>query len=249
MRLGHTILAGLLLAVACDAGVGALETDETGDSLPMRGPSSDGDEDIGPVDPPRRPGSVDETGPTEEPPPQCEDHSACFSSCGTRSYAGDCVAASEGALVAEDFGVVLCKPVDVELVDGVATLAASTTERDARCFLQVLRYGHEGVAELNWAEAATGRSGHVVVKGLGGQYARLEMRLDGVEAECGDAITLSAPKAHVWWEREPLFDACLDEPDNLDPATCLLGPAATFFEDHDFVFGVAFPWLSGACGV
>jgi hypothetical protein len=114
----------------------------------------------------------------------------------------------------------------------------------------VLRYGHRGVAELHWSDVASPRWGHLVVSGLEGQYARLEMRIEGTEPDCGDALALSAAAAHVRAEREPFFDACLDTNEDIDVGSCVLGPAAAaFFDHHDWAYDSAFPWLSGTCGV
>jgi hypothetical protein len=114
--------------------------------------------------------------------------------------------------------------------------------------LQVLRYGHAGVAALRWREPSTGRAGHLVVTGRGDRYVGLAMRLRGVEPDCGTALALTAPRAHVRAERDLLFDGCLDSGNDVDLARCILGPAADFYADYDWAFDVAFPWLTGTCG-
>jgi hypothetical protein len=184
------------------------------------------------------------------PKPVCESEAACFSWCGAKFRDGSCDEAGARDLDAGDFGAVLCEPLVVEIDGDRARLADGVTDDVARCFLQVLRYGHRGVAELYWSDVDSHRWGHLVVAGIEGQYARLEMRIEGTEPACGDALALSAAAAHVRAEREPLFDACLDTNEDVDLESCVLGPAATaFFQGHDWAFDVAFPWLSGTCGV
>jgi hypothetical protein len=181
-------------------------------------------------------------------PALCRAHAACFSWCGTLFADRSCHAAEDVVIEAEALGPLLCDPLVIDVVDG-PRLAPGVDEDDARCFLQVLRYGHAGVVQLYWSDGDRGRSGHLVVQGLGEQYVRLEMRIEGAAPDCGDAIALHADRAHVLDPRDPLFDACLDRGDEVELAACVLGPAASFYDGHDWVFDVAFPWLSGTCGV
>jgi hypothetical protein len=209
-----------------------------------------------PVDPARRTagssgadGGDDEPSPTADPDHACVEHAACFSWCGTRFHDGSCVPAQDGEIDAEAYGPLLCPAVVLEVEAGEVRLADGIADEDARCFMQVLRYGNEGVVELFWYDVEGNASGHLVVQGLGGHYASIDLQLAGVRADCGPRIAMTAPMAYVRGERDPLFDGCLDGSEDIDPATCLLGPGADFFTDHDWVFEVAFPWLAGPCGV
>lgn len=192
-----------------------------------------------------------------DPPPDIRDDAAtscsgcdgCFAWCGTQFIDGSCHRANDIDLDASDLGPLLCDPLVLAVDGGDAWPVEQSDDDDVRCFLQVVRYGHVGVAELYFDDTATERSGHLVVQGLGNGYARLEMRIDGADPACGEAIALSAAAAHVRAERDPLFDACLDTNDDIDVVDCVLGPAATFYADHDWIYDVAFPWLTGACGV
>ena len=179
----------------------------------------------------------------------CDGGDGCFAWCGTQFVDGSCHRANDIDLDAMEPGALLCDPLVLAVDAGAAWPVEDSDDDDVRCFLQVLRYGHVGVAELYFEDTASERSGHLVVRGLGNGYARLEMRLDGVDAMCGETIALSATAAHVRPERDALFDACLDTNENIDAVACVLGPAATFYADHDWIYDVAFPWLTGACGV
>jgi hypothetical protein len=223
-------------AVSASVSTHAADTDapdETDDDAES-GSSSDG------LDPPEIPDDAET---------QCEGGDGCFAWCGTQFIDGSCHRANATALDASAFGSRLCDPLVLAVDRGAAWPVEESDDDDVRCFLQVLRYGHVGVAELYFDDTATDRSGHLVVQGLGNGYARLEMRIDGAEPSCGETITLSAAAAHVRAERDLLFDECLDTNDDIDVVDCVLGPAATFYADHDWIYDVAFPWLTGACGV
>jgi hypothetical protein len=179
----------------------------------------------------------------------CDGGDGCFAWCGTQFIDGSCHRANDVDLDAIDFGARLCDPLVLAVDGGAAWPVQDSDDDDVRCFLQVLRYGHVGVAELYFDDTATERGGHLVVQGLGNGYARLEMRIDGAEPSCGETITFSAAAAHVRAERDLLFDECLDTNDDIDVVGCVLGPAATFYAGHDWIYDVAFPWLTGACGV
>jgi hypothetical protein len=184
-----------------------------------------------------------------EPTVACNGGGGCFAWCGARFIDGSCHRAADIDLDAIDFGRPLCDPLELAIDRDIASPIGESDDDDVRCFLQVLRYGHIGVAEMHFRDTASERSGHLVVEGLGDGYAHLEMRIEGAAPMCGDAIALSARAAHVRDERDPLFDACLDTNDDVDVVGCVLGPAATFYEDHDWIYDVAFPWLTGSCGV
>jgi hypothetical protein len=250
-----TVTGVLWLAVACETGASAPgpepsdetgETGETGDPDPR----DDGSTSDDPL--PSVPDEdEDEEGDDAEPEPTsaCADHGGCFAWCGTRFRDGSCYPSAHGDLDAKAIGPLLCEPLVLDIDDGEARIAAGSTNDDVRCFLQFLRYGNAGVAELYWRGTASSQWAHLVVHGQGTGYAHLEMRLEDAAPACGEAIALSAAAAHVRAERDPLFDACLDTSDAVDITACVLGPAATFYSDHDWVYDVAFPWLTGTCGV
>jgi hypothetical protein len=242
-------LATLLIALgspllACDEGLPD-EPAYTSHDQPQAGLHEAEDETFD--DPPFDSDAVDEEPGSDRVGSTCDQHASCFSWCGARYRDGRCLSAAKAELTAAALGPVLCDPTIVE-VDGTQVRGVGDeTRRAARCFLQVLRHGHEGVAELYWHDLEQGRMGHLIVQGLGPQMARLEMRLDGVEPDCGSSIAMSSPRAHLRDALDPLFGSCLDAGADLDLERCILGPARGFFEDHDIVFDVAFPWLSGAC--
>jgi hypothetical protein len=251
-------LATLLIALgtpllACDEGMSD-DPAHTSHDQPQAGLQDDDDDDEETFDdtgdaPPVDSDAVDEEPGSDLVESTCDQHASCFSWCGARYRDGRCHSAAKAELAAAAFGPVLCDPTIVE-VDGTQVHGVGDEmRRAARCFLQVLRYGHEGVAELYWHDLEQGRMGHLIVQGLGPQIARLEMRIDGVEPDCGSSIAMSSPRAHIRDALDPLFTSCLDAGADLeyDFERCILGPARGFFEDHDIVFDVAFPWLSGAC--
>lgn len=242
-------MATCFVAIGCAAedtadNAGALvpvTTIESGDDSSSGGAALEEDESSGDE-------SSDETTVTgTDADSSCREHAACFSWCGARYRDGRCESAEDALL---ELDATLCEPLQLELVQGRVRLGAQMTNDDARCFLQVLRCGHAGVAELRWNDRSNDRAGRLFVIGDGDHYVGLDMKLDGVEPECGTAVALTAPRAHVRAERDLLFDECLDSGEDVDLEACVLGPAAiAFYSDYDWAFDVAFPWLTGSCGV
>jgi hypothetical protein len=242
-----TKMAALALILQAFLGTACLDEDPARDpSRVSVGTTQDDVED--PVGKDRTLATWEQGGDPEDPsaPAGCRSEAPCFSWCGVATVDSACFPAEEEDPLAEDLAPPVCDPLILEVSDGGAS--GKTVSGNPRCLLRAVRHGSVGVAEAYWSDAERGFEGHLAVEILGSQFVRLEVRLDGPEPACGQAITLSAARAHVRDERDALFDACIDDPDGLDPIRCVLGPAAAFYADHEWTRDLAFPWLSGACG-
>ncbi|MBV1861853.1 MAG: hypothetical protein KUG77_25760 [Nannocystaceae bacterium] len=179
-------------------------------------------------------------------PALCPPTDGCFSWCGIEHSDGTCRPAQ--ADVIDEGAPSRCADVHMFVTaSGDVELGPQTDDEDLRCFLQFLRYSRlGGVARLHW-ENADGQAATLRVDGRAAQTVGLSMLVEGVDVACGETVALEASHAHVLARDHILFSDCLDTGHPVDARSCILGQATDFFAGHDFVYDVAFPWLTGSC--
>jgi len=196
-------------------------------------------------DPPSESSTGSETEGGDPNPAVCPPTDGCFSWCGIEHSDSTCRPAE--AEVIDEGAPRRCADVQMFVTaSGDVELGPQTRDEDLRCFLQLLRYSTPGVAMLRW-ESADGQAATLRVDGRDAQTVGLSMLVGGVDVACGETIALEAAQAHVLTPDHTVFRDCLDTGHPVDARSCVLGRATDFFASHDFVYEVAFPWLTGSC--